>query len=51
VPELTIVLSLLLEIGFLNPEDPGYLILEMAPWEDKTVEETIAAGFGTRLFR
>lgn len=44
-PELTLVLSLLLEIGFLNPEDPGYLILEINPWEGKTVEETIADGF------
>ncbi len=45
VPELTRALGLLLEIGFLNPENPGYLVLEMNPWEGKTAEETIADGF------
>jgi|GEM_PF-344683 len=44
VPELTIALELLLDVGFLNPDQPGHLILEMTPWENKTVEETIAEG-------
>jgi len=46
VPELTEILRLLLDVGFLNEKQRGNLVLEMTPWPDKSVEETIADGFG-----
>ena len=45
VPELTEILRLLYEVGFLNVQHRGNLIIEMTPWPGKTVEETIAGGF------
>ena len=45
VPELTKILRALLEIGFLNLKERGSLVIEMTPWPDKSVEETIADGF------
>jgi len=45
VPELTEILRLLLEIGFLNREKRGNLVIEMTPWPGKSVAETIADGF------
>ena len=45
VPELAGILRLLLEVGFLNRETRGNLIIEMTPWPGKSVEATIADGF------
>lgn len=45
VPELTEILRLLLDVGFLNPKRRGNLVIEMTPWPGKTVDETIADGF------
>ncbi len=42
VPELVEILRLLREIGFLNKERRGDLILEVTPWPGKTEEETVA---------
>jgi len=44
VPELAEILRLLLEVGFLNPERRGNLVIEMTPWPGKSFEETIADG-------
>lgn len=41
VPELTEVLRLALRAGYLNKEQRGALVLEMLPFPDMTVEETI----------
>ncbi len=46
VPELTEILRQLRDVGFLNPGHRGSLVLEMTPWPGKSVEETIADGFG-----
>jgi sugar phosphate isomerase/epimerase len=45
VPELTHILRLLREVGFLHPERRCNLIIEMTPWPGKSIEETIADGF------
>jgi len=45
VPEMTEILALLLEIGFLSRENRGNLLIEMTPWPGRTVEETITDGF------
>ena len=45
VPELTEILRLLLEVGFLNPKSRGNLVIEMTPWPGKSVEETITDAF------
>jgi len=45
VLELTGILRLLLDTGFLNPEARGNLVIEMTPWPGKTVEETIEDSF------
>jgi len=45
VPEMTEILRLLLEVGFLSREDRGNLVIEMTPWPGKTVEETITDAF------
>jgi sugar phosphate isomerase/epimerase len=50
VPELTEILRLLLDVGFLSREQRGNLVIEMTPWPGKSVEETIADGFA-RLHR
>lgn len=42
IPELVIALTALLEVGFLNEENRGSLLLEMTPWPGKTAEETVA---------
>ncbi len=46
VPELTEILRVLLEVGFLSRASRGNLVIEMTPWPGKTVQETIADGFG-----
>ena len=46
VPELTEILRLLCEAGFLGTAKRGNLIIEMTPWPGKSVEETIADAFG-----
>jgi len=45
VPELAEFLRVLLDVGFLNPETRGNVVLEMTPWPGKTEEETIADAF------
>ena len=45
VPEMTTILRLLLEVGFLSRENRGNLVIEMTPWPGKSVDETIADGF------
>lgn len=45
VPEMTEILRLLLEVGFLSRQNRGNLVIEMTPWPGKTLEETIADGF------
>ncbi len=45
VPEMTEILRLLLEVGFLSQQNRGNLVIEMTPWPGRTVEETIADGF------
>ncbi len=42
VPELAEILRLLLEIGYLNKENRGALPLEIRPFPDRTVEDTVA---------
>jgi len=42
IPELADILRCLLEIGFLNKQDRGNLVLEMTPWPGWGVEETVA---------
>lgn len=41
VPELVTALTALLQVGFLNEENRGSLLLEMTPWPGKTAEETV----------
>ena len=45
VPELTEILRLLLEVGFLNPDKRGNMVIEMTPWPGKSVEVTISDAF------
>jgi len=45
VPEMTEILRILLDVGFLSREKRGNLVIEMTPWPGRTVEETIADGF------
>jgi len=45
VPELAAILRCLLDVGYLNRENRGALLLEMIPWPGKTVGETVADGF------
>ncbi len=45
VPELTKILRLLRDVGFLNEAKRGNLIIEMTPWPGKSVEETITDAF------
>ena len=45
VPELTEILRLLLDVGFLNPATRGNLVIEMTPWPGKSIEETIGDSF------
>jgi sugar phosphate isomerase/epimerase len=44
-PQLAEILSLLLDVGFLNREKRGDLVFEMTPWPGKSVEETVADTF------
>lgn len=45
IPEMTEILRSLLDVGFLDKENRGNLLIEMTPWPGKTVEETITDGF------
>jgi hypothetical protein len=45
VPELVGILRSLLDVGFLNTDTRGDLLIEMTPWPGKTVEETVQDGF------
>ena len=45
VPEMAEILRCLLDVGFLNPERRGNLLIEMTPWPGWTVEATIADGW------
>jgi sugar phosphate isomerase/epimerase len=45
VAELTEILRLLLNVGFLGPETRGNLVIEMTPWPGKSIEETIGDSF------
>jgi sugar phosphate isomerase/epimerase len=45
VPELTTILRLLLDVGFLNQENRGSLVIEMIPWPGKSVAETVEDSF------
>ena len=44
VSELAQCLSLLLEVGYLNRQSRGSLVLEMQPWPNRTVEHSIEDG-------
>ena len=41
VPELAPILRLLLEVGYLNVEKRGALVLEIRPFPDRTADETV----------
>jgi len=41
VPELTEILRLLLEAGFLSRRSRGSMLIEMTPWPGKTVDESV----------
>jgi len=45
IEETAEILSCLLNVDFLNPDNRGNLIIEMTTWPGKTVEETIADNF------
>ncbi len=45
VPEVAEILRCLLDVGFLDKDDRGDLLIEMTPWPGKSVEETIADAF------
>lgn len=45
VPEMVEILRCLLDVGFLNQERRGNLLIEMTPWPGWTVEATIADGW------
>jgi len=42
VPELVVILRALLEVGFLNTQRRGNLLVEMTPWPGRSVDETVA---------
>ena len=42
IPELTDILRCLLDVGFLNTQTRGSVLLEMTPWPGRSVEESIA---------
>ena len=42
VPETAEILHHLHDVGFLNKDDRGDLLVEMTPWPGKSVEETVA---------
>jgi len=48
VPQVVEILTRLLDVGFLDRENRGNLVIEMTPWPGKTVEETVADNL-TRL--
>lgn len=41
VPELTVILRTLRDVGFLDRGQRGSLVLEMTPWPGRSVEDTI----------
>jgi len=43
--ELTEILRLLRDVGFLSREHRGNLVIEMTPWPGRSVEESIVDGF------
>jgi sugar phosphate isomerase/epimerase len=45
IHEMTEILRLLLDVGFLDKDNRGNMVIEMTPWPGKTVEETITDGF------
>lgn len=45
VPEVAEILGLLLEIGFLDRDRRGSLVVEMTPWPGRGVEETVRDSF------
>jgi len=45
IPELTQILGLLLEIKYLNKQNRGALLIEMQPFPNETVEDTVADSF------
>jgi sugar phosphate isomerase/epimerase len=45
IPEIVEILTALLDVGFLNRESRGNLVVEMTPWPGKTVAETVADNF------
>lgn len=46
VPELTLILRALLDIGYLNADAPGDLLLEMQPPPGSSAQETVADAMG-----
>jgi sugar phosphate isomerase/epimerase len=44
-PELTDILRLLLDVGFLDRRRRGNVVIEMTPWPGKTVDETVTDAF------
>jgi sugar phosphate isomerase/epimerase len=46
IPELTEILRCLAEVGFLNTNDRGPLLIEMTPWPGKSINETIKDNLG-----
>jgi len=46
VPQVTDILRCLLDVGFLNRDERGDLLIEMTPWPGRTVEETVADAKG-----
>lgn len=45
VPQITTILETLLEVGFLDREERGDLVVEMTPWPGWSVEETVRDSF------
>ncbi len=45
VPQLTQILRSLLDVGFLNTDTRGDLLIEMTPWPGRSVAETVRDGF------
>ena len=45
IPEIADILRNLHDIGFMNTQDRGDILLEMTPWRDVSVEETVTDGY------
>lgn len=41
IPQLTEIFNCLLEVGYLNEENPGKLVLEIQPFPNRSPEETV----------